>query len=261
MSAVTRPSGPLPARVYWVRRIVVLGVALLLVVGVARLLGNGSDASSRDSARLSSDQRDSSAAATDPTTAATTTAPVKPRVTKKARPTRQPLAQPSGPCDTEQLTVEPLVDRVTGGSPIRIPFRVLTDEPACTFLFSPNQVAVKIVSGKDLIWTSQQCPSLPTTDLVVRAEKPAKASMRWTGRRSNEGCKVKEAGWAEAGWYHVVAAALGGEPTDQQFRIVNPTSKTITKAPEPRQQQKKENGSQPTDERADGPRSGATEPS
>ncbi|RYP88004.1 hypothetical protein EKO23_03905 [Nocardioides guangzhouensis] len=258
MSAVTRPRGPLPARVYWIRRLIVVGVACLLVVGLARLLGGGSDGSSTDAARLSADH-----GASTPTSRAsvppTATAPVTPRTTKKARPTRPPLAQPSGPCTTEGLTVEPVVDRVTGGSAIRIPFRILTDEAACTFSFSPSTVAVRINSGKDLIWTSQQCRSLPTTDLVVRAAKPAKVSMRWTARRSNEGCKVAEARWAEAGWYHVVAAALGGEPTDQQFRIVNPTSRTITKAPKP--DQKDQDGSTPTDEPADGPRSGATEPS
>ena len=259
MSAVTRPRGPLPARVYWTRRLLVVGVACLLVVGLARLLGGGSDGASTDSARLSADH--SSTTPTSDAVLPTTTAPVtsRPARTKKAKPTRPPLAQPSGPCTTDRLTVEPLVDRVTGGSQIRIPFRILTDEPACTFMFSPSTVAVKIVSGKDLIWTSQQCPSLPTTDVVVRAAKPAKVAMRWTGRRSNEECKVAEARWAEAGWYHVVAAALGGEPTDQQFRIVNPTSRTITKAPKP--EQKKQGGSKPTDEPVDGPASGATEPS
>ena len=44
MPALTR--GPLPARVYWVRRMLVLGTALLLMFGIARLLGNGSDGSS-----------------------------------------------------------------------------------------------------------------------------------------------------------------------------------------------------------------------
>ena len=41
MRRLTR--GPLPARVYWRRRLVLLGVGLVLVVGIGRLLGGGSD--------------------------------------------------------------------------------------------------------------------------------------------------------------------------------------------------------------------------
>ena len=40
-----RPRGPLPARVYWTRRLVLLGIALVLVAGFARILGGSSDAS------------------------------------------------------------------------------------------------------------------------------------------------------------------------------------------------------------------------
>jgi hypothetical protein len=94
---------------------------------------------------------------------------------------------------------------------------------------------------------------------VVRSAKPATVTMTWNGRRSNEDCDIESAKWAEAGWYHVNVAALGGEPSDRQFRIVNPTQQTVTKAPKP--DQEKQDGSRPTDEPADGPRSGATEPS
>ena len=44
MPTTVRPRGPLPARVYWTRRIVVLGIPLLLVVVLARVLGGSSDA-------------------------------------------------------------------------------------------------------------------------------------------------------------------------------------------------------------------------
>src|SRR6478672_4796032 len=43
MPPLTR--GPLPARVYWRRRMLLLSMAVLLVVGIARLLDSGSDAS------------------------------------------------------------------------------------------------------------------------------------------------------------------------------------------------------------------------
>ena len=43
MAALTR--GSLSPRVYWTRRLMVLGTAVLLVIGIARLLGGGSDGS------------------------------------------------------------------------------------------------------------------------------------------------------------------------------------------------------------------------
>mgnify|MGYP006150707977 CR=1 FL=1 len=46
MSALTR--GPLPARVYWTRRLLVLGTVFLLVFGIARVLTSGSDGSSAE---------------------------------------------------------------------------------------------------------------------------------------------------------------------------------------------------------------------
>ncbi len=44
MGSVRHPRGRLPQRVYWVRRGVVLAMALLLVFGIGKLLGgNGQD--------------------------------------------------------------------------------------------------------------------------------------------------------------------------------------------------------------------------
>ena len=58
MAALTR--GSLPARVYWTRRLMVLGTAVLLVIGIARLLGGGSD----DSTPRANDDKAVQAAAT-----------------------------------------------------------------------------------------------------------------------------------------------------------------------------------------------------
>src|SRR3954470_16369934 len=99
MPALTR--GPLPARVYWVRRILALAVAVLLVVGIARLLGGGSDGSSEPegAAQVAADLEGSAAAS--PTTPSVTvpgTAGATPPV-RGAKASRSPepvLAEPSG---------------------------------------------------------------------------------------------------------------------------------------------------------------------
>jgi hypothetical protein len=260
MSAVTRPRGPLPARVYWTRRLLVLGLAFLLVFVIGRVLGGGSDGSSSggDTARQVAGQPRTTPTSNGATPTGQSTA--KPRKTRKPKPTTPPLAQPDGPCDPEEVTIEPLIRREVAGGPIRIAFKLVTEVPACTFTFSNDTVAVKIISGADRIWTSQQCRNLPTVeDLVVRAEKPKRVAMHWSGRRSNDGCKLFSAPWAGKGYYHVIAATLGGEPTDQQFKLVNPSPKTVTKAPEPKQRDKKRS-STPTDEPTSSKPSGATEP-
>ena len=261
MSAVTRPRGPLPARVYWTRRLLLLGLAFLLVLVIGRVLGGGSDGSSSggDTARQVAGERSAAPSSNGAAPGSTTTA--KPKKVRKAKPTKAPLAQPDGPCDPKDVTVEPLIRRETAGSPIRIAFKLVTEVPACSFTFSNNTVAVKIISGDDRIWTSQECRNLPTVeDLVVRAEKPERVAMRWSGRRSNEGCKLFSAPWAEQGYYHVVAAPLGGEPTDQQFKLINPSPKTVTKAPKPEQNDPKSGDPSPTDEPTGSKPSGATEP-
>jgi hypothetical protein len=269
MSAVTRPQGPLPARVYWVRRAVVLGAALLLVVTFAQILGGGSDGSSGDPDQAAQVAADASDAATG--TASTATAPATrakdtrngdAKGKKGKKPAAPPLAEPDGPCDPADLTVRPTIQRAAAGGRIRIPIEIHGTDEACTWQVSPQSLAVKITSGRDQIWSSQQCRGVPSGQVVVRSAKPARVAMVWNGRRSDRDCS-RVATWALPGWYHVVAAALGGDPTDQQFVLTAPPRPTVTKTAEPKkskQTRKPGSGeSRPTDEPV-GPRDGASEP-
>lgn len=141
---------------------------------------------------------------------------------------------------------------------------------------SPDAVTVSIISGKDDIWTSRECPAaVPTRMLVVRKAVSVKVGVRWSGRRSDDECS-RSTDWALAGYYHVIAAALGGEPTDVQFQLRRPpntvVTETVTPSPTPsadkkNKKNKKKNdqqapsgaGAQPTDAPTGTP-SGAVEP-
>lgn len=234
----------MPARVYWTRRAVVLGMAFLLVFTVARVLGGGGDGESGDNDRATP------AAGTPTTTGATTEGP-EPEVRveddedktgDKTKNRNEPqLAEPDGPCDPGDVTIKATVERVASSSQIEIPLKLTTKVPACTFEVSGDSVVVKITSGKDNIWSSQDCNGLETTSVIVRAEQPALAPLVWNGRRSGISCGPS-ALWALPGWYHVVAAPLGGEPTDKMFEL------TPQKA-EPKQDDKKA-----TDEKKDSKR-------
>lgn len=228
MSSLTR--GPLPARVYWTRRIVLLGTALLLVFGVAKVLTAGSDASS--------EPEKAAQVAAQPTRTAlpTTTATVKQKPGKRHAPV---LAAPDGPCADKDIAVTPEVTQAVAGPRgdvfIVLHLRTL-ESPACTWQVSHESLTLKISSGKDDIWSSRECPRVvPTRDVVVRRAVSTDVGVTWNGRRSDDDCS-RSADWALPGYYHVAVAALAGEPADEQFELEAPTGKVITKSPSPSQQ-------------------------
>lgn len=233
MSALTR--GPLPARVYWTRRLMVLGTAFLLVFGIARVLTGESDGSSD---RVPEAVQ---AAATPTTAGPTVTATAQPKKQKdrekpKKEKTRKApvLAQPDGPCTDSDVAVTPTVKDPVAGRTVFMVLELRTvTSAACTWRVSPETVTLKITSGKDDIWSSRQCPrAVPTQTVVVRSAVTTKVGVRWSGRRSDDECsRLTE--WALPGWYHVAAAALAGEPSDVQFELERPTREVITREPEP----------------------------
>lgn len=245
-----RPRGPLPARVYWTRRLVVLGTALLLVVAVARLLGGGSDgADSADSgetaAAASSTTREDGAggAGGAPAGSAGPTAGAAPAERRarprraEPKPTRTPLAEPEGRCEDSDVRVVPSVTEAVGGAPITLQLELRTVEAAaCWWLTSPDSLTLRIRSGDDEIWSSRQCPrAVPRRSVVVRQAVGKVVTVTWSGRRSDDECSRLTA-WALPGFYHLEAAALAGEPADVQFEVTAPRPEVVerTVQPEPR---------------------------
>lgn len=259
MTALIRPRGPLPARTYWVRRILILGTALALVVALGNLLTGGSDGSAGPDRAVQA--------------AAGTTGSPPPGVSgdqSTIRPGKTPkkdklprLAEPDGPCLAEDIQVHPIVREAVAGSPVTIRLRLTTREsPACYWHVSVQTVALKVTSGDDAIWSSGECPrSVPSRDLVLRQAKPVWVGVTWSAQRSDEdGCTVLGQ-WALPGFYHVAAAALAGEPADLQFQLTGIRNQA-TPAPEEGTGQGTKPGrskSTPTATPSDSP-SGAVEP-
>jgi hypothetical protein len=145
------------------------------------------------------------------------------------------LAVPTGPCRNEEVVVEPkLKDPAHAGSVVHLRLKLTTTgTPACTWTVSPETLVVKITSGDDRIWSSQDCPdAVPQTDVVVRKDVPAKVDMGWRGQRSDSEC-TRQPGWAFPGFYHVTTAAFGAEPTDVQFELQPAVVPTKTAKPKP----------------------------
>ena len=259
MSPTIRPRGPLPSRVYWTRRILVLGVPLLLVVVIARVLSGSADGRDDPAATASQVSAETTPAPTEeaaPEGEPTEPTPLGPAAPgadgkgkgkkgKKDVPPEPVLAAPSGPCTADDIVALATIVQAPGGSDVPITFNLRTRETeACTWQVSPESFTVTITSGDDDIWSTRECPmAIPVQDVVVRREIDTPVTVVWSARRSDETCsRLTE--WALPGWYHVQAAALAGEPTDVQFELVRPTSAVITKTvtPKPEKRNKKQQG-------------------
>jgi hypothetical protein len=262
MSNLARPRGPLPARVYWVRRLTVLGLALLLVVGIQRLLTfDGADEESPAAASTVGAPFEL------PTFAMTPSEPsemvIKPRRKKAGLP------RPDGPCDPADVVVTPVIERAHVGRPTQIILEVTTEEPpACTFEVTSASVAVNVSTrsgARELLWTTQDCPAaLPETTVVARQVVPGRAVTEWDGRRSDERCSDL-ALWVVPGDYLVEAVALGGTETgEQEFELggpIRPTvTRTVTPTPSAGVSSQRRSADSPSEQRRS-PRSAAASPS
>lgn len=205
--AKTKPRGKTPQWKFWVRRAIAVLVLALAVFGAVKLVGLVGGGES-----------------TDPTPTPSPSPSISPSNTPNA----------SGPCTPADITIEPTVTSVHGGGPIRLTFAVKTASGACVWQMSSESMVVKIVSGKDRIWSSQECPAAITSqEVIARANKPSEVTVVWNGRRSEPECPDGTA-WARIGTFHVMAAAIGGQPTDVQFDLVGPKKTVITKTAKPK---------------------------
>lgn len=242
--------GPLPPRVYWVRRLMALGIAMLLVIGIAQMLGGSSDGSSPpDTASKVADTTpltDNSTMSALGTNGPSTDASKHHRKNADDPVTR--LAMPSGPCKASDVAITPSVPKPVAGGDITLVLDISSVEtPACTWSLSGKTMALRITSGNDLIWTSRECPhAIPTHDVVVRQAEPTRVKLTWDARRSEPGCPVQTE-WALPGTYHLDVAALAGQPQDISFLLTAPTPDQVTKTvhPHPHHGHKKKRHGQP----------------
>lgn len=220
-----------------------LGVVALLVFGVTRLFGGSAPAPRPTAAPV--------AAPSSGLTRSATVTPTVPQNVDRARPHKRkhhrhtkkpvtvPLALPTGPCPTGDVSVSPSVRRAYAGQQVTITLDLTTQSsPACTWEVSPDTVVVELTSGSDRIWSSQDCPTaIGQHSVIVREDHVTKVPIVWAARRSDSGCPQSTL-WAQPGWYHVKAAAFGGGPTDEQFRLLAPPRPTVTKTPKPHKHSK-----------------------
>lgn len=251
MSALTR--GPLPARVYWRRRLLLVVLAVGLVLGTTRLLTLGSDGADRSDA----EPPDAAQVAAEPTGSESADPGVGPEADAREQGAKQKrtkqkqeqkrekrtrkrdrgpvLAEPDGACSDRDVAVTPTVADPEGGSAVTftLELRAITS-PACTWQVSPATLTMRLTSGKDQIWSSQQCPrAIPREEVVVRNNVSTEVEVTWSGRRSDDECsRLTE--WALPGWYYVDVAALAGEPSNLHFELEKPEPEVVTETVGPK---------------------------
>jgi hypothetical protein len=218
----------------------VLGIATLLVVGIAKMLGGSSDASSGDdSARNVADTSHSTGQALPSDTGSR---PPSTGVTQRHHHQQKGsaddpvtrVAMPSGPCAADDVAISPSVPKPVAGGDIDLVLDISSlNTPACTWRLSGRTMALKITSGKDLIWTTNDCArAIPTEDLVLRQADPTRVKLTWDARRSEPGCPVQTE-WALPGTYHLHVAALAGRPQDVAFLLTAPSPAEVTRTAHP----------------------------
>jgi hypothetical protein len=245
MSNVVSPRGPLPPRVYWRRRLVLLAVLVGVVVLVGQLLSGGDETqpvaergpaeptapAAKEPANPAREEQAAGDRAGDER-AARQRAARRREAAREARAAEppvslsgaaSPLAQPAGPCAVSEVAIVPDVEDTDAGSTVPLRLGLSTSgRQACTFAFGPDTVAVRVTSGDDLIWETLQCGrAIEEQSVVVRPGWLTYVTVPWTGRRDDEGCALT-GDFASPGYYWAEAAAVGGEPQRSQFQLETP---------------------------------------
>ena len=201
MSTVMHPVGPQPQRVYWIRRILLVAVALVAVAVVVGLLTRGPAAGAdgipdaEDTATDPDAPADPAAAAGDPGT---------------------------GPCTGAQLTVTLTTDTrayPVGTSPVLTVGLTNSGTVSCTVDAGDTGREIVISSGADRIWSSLDCPPEPAERLLLLAPGALDVvDVSWPRVRSAPGCA---AGLPEPrpGTYNAVVTVLGTPSAAAVFEL------------------------------------------
>ncbi|MGH3496603.1 MAG: hypothetical protein ACRDP1_03960 [Nocardioidaceae bacterium] len=243
MSSVVRPSGPLPPRVYWTRRLLLLAIVVVLVWGVARCAG-GSNAA--DKAATTSKTSPSAGAAR------TVQHHQRPqharrhasrhhrvhthhRVGPAVALVRPNLPAASGTCDPTQVSVSPsVVGPAYAGRRSLITLVFTTTGKPCTLAVDAKDLLVAVQGSSGTAWTSHRCTAaIPSSSLVLRPGWLATVGVAWTGHVSDASCSTAAPAVA-TGSYTVQAAVIGGEPASTTVHVQSaPTRPTTSPSASP----------------------------
>ena len=244
MSSVLHPVGPEPEQTYWARRVAVV-ISLVVVVGVvaalvSSVIGTGSAVSaapappavtpvsatsptpspsaSASPTPSASPSTTAGSASPSPSSAAKTKAKTEASGTKKA--SRRATATGSVACAPTKLRTT-LTGKQTlkpkQGNKFTLSL-INGSDTTCTVSVTPKNFELKIFSGTDRIWSSNDCSTaVKPISRKVKAEDAVEWTMTWDGKRSRKDCKDRPE-VPKAGTYFATAQLDGAKPV--QLRMI-----------------------------------------
>ena len=193
MSYVMHPVGPEGARVYWIRRLIVIAVAIGLIALLWAFLARGKSAPAHQAGPTSSA----------PTTAASSGGASC--VAASLQVTLTASAQTYAASEMPSFTLT----------------AVNTGRTACTLTMSDASRQLVITSGSDRIWSSADCPATapPATPLLLLAAgDKGTATIAWDRARSAQGCPAGLAA-PRSGTYKAAGSLLGANSDAVVFTL------------------------------------------
>jgi hypothetical protein len=254
MSSVLHPVGPEPSPTYWVRRALVVAAAVLVVAIVIALIVNGTSSGSAvqpnpsppvaqtvpadtpspspmgSTMRTPSALSSESASAESTATGFASTAPsatAKSKSTGSATPTAKPSPSATkttspGPTTCPGSSLRPTLtgkQRLKPKQPNTFALSLINGSgQTCIVTVNSKNFELKIYSGRDRIWSTNDCAAAvkPITRKLAREQAVAWA-MTWDGRRSRAACKTRPE-IPRSGTYFATAQLDGTKPV--QLRMI-----------------------------------------
>jgi hypothetical protein len=190
-----QPLGPLPASTYWRRRVLLLVIVLIVLLVGAKAC---SHTPKKDS--LSGPAASPTPSVT-PSVAASPTASVTP--SSAASPS--PAALLTCRDTVLQITAESDAQTYPSGGAPRFTLTVRNiGSVACRRALGPGAVELRVFSGEDRIWSSDDCNEAKDQGFLTLPAGAARATtVQWAGKRTKPGCQTGAT--AQPGTYRVSA--------------------------------------------------------
>ncbi|KGM10207.1 hypothetical protein N868_16260 [Cellulomonas carbonis T26] len=208
--------GPQPSRVYWVRRLVVVGVLVAVVVLVVSLLSSlrGGDApataAGEDTAAVTGASDDDAAAADGEEGAGAEDAATDDGTADDGSEGGAPDA-----CAVEALTTTLVSDAATypaGSTPTFTVTLTNSSDKACTVDAGTANQSLVVTSGADRIWSSADCATTADGERMLLMAPGAQevVQLAWPRVRSDEACTA-DLPEPRAGTYTALAVVAGAQ--------------------------------------------------
>jgi hypothetical protein len=177
--------GPLPAAVYWRRRALVIGLLALVVVLVSYACGGaGAPADAGRHTPTPTGTRPTTQGAIELSPSPTSATPSQPAFSL-------PTTAVTGPCADAEMSVAATAPSGTAARltvvPLTITFRNVSTR-TCTRDIGADMQELRLMSGKELVWSSDDCnPNHGRDPYAFAPNAERQFKLNWNGRISRSG--------------------------------------------------------------------------